>query len=128
MSTQGLMFDQHFFTGRMKFNEGRYFEAQAAFELLLDEATGLDLELLHGLYSLAVGFELLRVRRMMDPAWAELLEAERALARIPLARHMGVDVRRLKDELAGWLEHLGSLGQPGLRPTRPPWMRIEEAP
>ncbi|MBM4318485.1 MAG: DUF309 domain-containing protein [Deltaproteobacteria bacterium] len=126
MGGQGAMFDHHLFTGRVKFNEGRFFEAMQAFEKLLDGGPGgLDRHLVEGLLHLATGFELLCGRRMIDPAWVQLQEAAQALAQIPLATHLGIPVRAVKDQLATWLEHLACLGQqPGGQTSPPPRISV----
>jgi len=124
MSTQGLLADHYLYTGRNQFNDRQYFAAEQSFAKLVDGASGLEQRLVGALRTLAAAFELLRGRRMLDPARLALADAVTQLDAIPLGEVLGLDVRRLKDELACWVTHLGPVGSIGHRPPPPPDIRL----
>ncbi len=118
--SNGVMASHHFFTGRIKFNEGAYQEAHGAFERLVDQAEGLERQLMDALATLSVGFELVRRRRMLDAGYVRLHEAGEKLARIPLTELKGVELRPIKEAVQAWLVHLDELGTVrGRRPVAP---------
>lgn len=121
----GILSSHYFFTGRVKFNEGSFQEAHAAFERLTKEAEGLQRQLLEALATLSLGFELVRRRRMLDAGYVRLQEAAELLARVPLTELRGIELRPVKDAVQAWLVHLDELGTvEGRRPTAPPLPKL----